>query len=439
MPTAVAVMFYLMLTAEDAGVYSGLMVTPFSWPEQIFFAASALKLPLWTYAQLGLLVALGGKGLAPRMRARPMDRTLLATAFAVALWAALGALRGGNVQQMGFQTFNLLNTILFAFVLLAVMRTPAHHALLLKAIVAAGVQRSVLALGFYFFVVRDLSWKNAPEFMTTHDDSVLFVTALTILGVNAVEGASRRSTALLVTLGPLLLGAIQVNNRRLAWMGLVSAIVIGYALLPTSPRKRRVNRLLLVALPFIALYVTVGWGRSERIFKPLASFDSATSDTDASTRSRDNENAGLIYTFAQGPALGTGWGVEYIETDSSLSARGFLQYRYIPHNSLLAILAFGGWLGFIGIFLPVPVAVYLNTRTYRAASAPIVRVVAMVGVAEAAICLNQIYGDMGLFSRTTMAILAAGFASAGRLSAWTGAWPVAGKIEGPSGRAKEGS
>jgi hypothetical protein len=444
MPTVVAVVFYLMLTAEDVGVYSGLMVTPFSWSEQLLFAPSALKLPLWTYAELGLLVALGGKGLAPRMRARPMDRALLATVGVVALWAALGAFRGGNVQQMGFQTFNLLNTLLFAFLLLAVMRTPEHYALLLKAIVVAAVQRSLLALGFYFFVVRDLAWKNAPEFMTTHDDSVLFVTALTILGALAVERASRRSTALLVTLGPLILAAIQVNNRRLAWMGLVSAILVGYSLLPASPRKRRINRRLLLCVPIVVLYVAVGWGRSERIFKPLASFDSATSEADASTKSRDNENAGLIYTFAQGPALGTGWGVEYIETDSSLSARSFTQYRYIPHNSLLAILAFGGWLGFIGILMPLPVAVYLNARTYRATSVPLVRVVAMVAVAEVAICLNQIYGDMGLFSRTTMVILAAGFASAGRLSAWSGAWPVPGKIEGPSGPgarggAKEGS
>ncbi len=425
MPRALAVILYLMLVAEDSGVYSGLLVTPFSWPEQILFSPSFLKLPLWTYAQLGLLVALGGKGLAPRLRARPMDRALLVSVGCVALWAALGAYRGGNLQQMGFQTFCFLNSVAFAFLVLAVMRTPAHYAMLLKAIVAAAIHRSVMAIGFYFFVVRDLSWKNAPEFMTTHADSALFVTGLAILVANAVERATRRATALLATLGPLTLVAIQVNNRRLAWMALVSAIAVAYAMLPPSPRKRRVNRLILAGVPALVLYVAVGWGRTERIFKPLASFDSATSEKDASTRSRDNENDGLILTFAQGKTLGTGWGVEYIETDSSLSARSFTQYRYIPHNSLLSLLAFGGWLGFLGILLPLPISVYLNTRTYRTAQAPVVRVVAMVGVAEVAICLNQIYGDMGFFSRTTMTILATGIASAGRLSVWCGAWPAA--------------
>ncbi|MEO5726645.1 MAG: O-antigen ligase family protein [Byssovorax sp.] len=425
MPRAIAVIFFLMLTAEDGTTYSGLLVTPLRWLGQLAFGASFLKFPLWTCAQIVLLIALGGKGLAPRIRAKPMDRALLASVVCVALWAALGAYRGGNLTQMGFQTFPFLNSITFAFLLLAVMRTPAHHALLLKSIVAAAVYRSLMAIGFYVFVVRNLPWNIAPEYMTSHDDSVLFVTALVILLANTVERATRSAGALLATLGPLVLVAIQVNNRRLAWLELVAAIAVAYAVLPSSPRKRRVNRLLLVLIPVLTLYMAVGWGRPERFFKPLASFASATSEKDASTRSRDNENDGLIFTFSQARMLGTGWGLEYIETNSSLSARGFTQYRYIPHNSLLAILAFTGWLGFLGVLMPLPVAVYLNTRTYRTSDAPVVRVAAMVGVAEVAICLNQIYGDMGFFSRTTLAILVTGFASAGRLSAWSGAWPVA--------------
>ena len=424
MPGVIAVILYLMLVAEDGMTYSNLMTTPFRWPYQLLFNASFLKLPVWTYVQLGLLVALGGKGLAPRMRARPMDRALLASIGCIGLWGLLAVFRSRNLPQAGFQTFCFLNAVAFCFLLLATMRTPAHHALLLKAIVAAAIHRSVMAIGFYVFVVRGLPWNVAPEYMTTHDDSVLFVTALMILIANVVERATRSPGGLLAVLGPLILGAIQVNNRRLAWMELVFAVAVAYALLPTSPRKRRVNRGMLVLLPVLVLYVAVGWGRSERIFKPLASFESASSDKDSSARSRDNENAGLIFTFKQGNILGTAWGTEYIETDSSLSARSFLQYRYLPHNSLLGLLAFTGWLGFIGILMPLPISVYLNTRTYRTSDAPIVRVAAMVGVAEVAICLNQIYGDMGFFSRTTMAILVTGFATAGRLSAWSGAWPV---------------
>src|SRR4029079_430292 len=129
-----------------------------------------------------------------------------------------------NFQQMGFQTFPFLNAVAFCFLLLAAMRTPAHHALLLKAIVAAAIHRSVMAIGFYVFVVRNLPWQLAPEYMTTHDDSVLFVTALVILIANVIERATRRPGLLLAVLGPLIVLAIQVNNRRLAWMELVAAV-----------------------------------------------------------------------------------------------------------------------------------------------------------------------------------------------------------------------
>lgn len=423
MPRALAVILFLMLTSEDPETYAGLMVTPLRWLE-LLFGASFLKLPLWTYAQIVLLLVLGWKGARPRLRAWPMDRAIVVSMASIALWGLLGVARGGSSQQAGFQTFCCLNGLLFALVLLAVMRTPEHHELLLKAIVAAAVYRSVMATGFYLFVVRDLAWNNAPSYMTAHHDSVLFVTGLVILIASAVERGTKHARALLVTLGPLIVLAIQLNNRRLAWMSLVAAIVVGYAMIPATPRKRRINRWMAMTLPVVALYVAVGWGRPEGIFKPLASFATVSSEKDASTKSRDNENEGLIFTFAQGPALGHGWGWEYIETDSTLSAREFTQYRYIPHNSLLAILAFTGFLGFIGILMPVPVAVYLNTRTYRAATTPLVRVVAMVSVAEAAICFNQIYGDMGFFSRTTLAILATSLAAAGRVSAWSGAWPT---------------
>jgi hypothetical protein len=175
----------------------------------------------------------------------------------------------------------------------------------------------------------------------------------------------------------------------------------------------------------LLLYVAVGWGRPEPVFKPLQAFALVGSRDDLSTRSRDNENDGLVFTLASNGFLGTGFGKEYIETDTTLSARAFTQYRYIPHNSLLALLAFTGMAGFTGIFLPIALSVFLNGRVCRVPNvAPAVRVAAAVGVAEVAVCLNQMYGDMGFFSRTTLTILATALATAGRLSAWSGAWPT---------------
>jgi hypothetical protein len=120
---------------------------------------------------------------------------------------------------------------------------------------------------------------------------------------------------------------------------------------------------------------------------------------------------------------------------------GYTQYRYIPHNSVLALLAFTGFGGFIGVFMPIVLAAFFNARTCRASTIPVVRVASVVGVAEIAVCLIQMYGDMGFISVTTLTILATAIATAGRLSAWTGAWPghVKPEARGPRDAAAKGA
>lgn len=417
MPRALAVAVFLLLTID-----AGLVQTPLRYVDDLLFQPSALKLPLWTYAQIAILVALGGTGRLPRLRAQPMVWALYASIACVAIWTAIGAIRGGDLNQSGFQTFAFLNGLLLAFVLMAAMQTPQHFALLLRAIVAAAVFRSMTAICAYVFIARDLPWDKVPECMTSHDDSVLFVTGIVILVAAALDRETPTARLQAWALVPLIVVAIHVNNRRLAWVSLLGGLATLYATSPPSRAKRRANRAALCAAAVFGLYAAVGWGRTERIFKPLAALDSMSSADDASTRSRDNENDGLIFTYAVNGALGTGFGREYIETDTTLSARVFKQYRYMPHNSLLALLAFTGAAGCAGILMPFPISVFFNVRTCRAARSPAVRVAAVVGVAEVVVCLSQIYGDMGFFSTPTLTILATAIATAGRLSAWTGAW-----------------
>jgi len=426
MPRVLAILLFLMLVGERQSTYAGLIHTPLGEVDELLHHAFFLKVPFWTYAQLVALLALGGTGRAPIWRARPMDLSILASIACVALWIAFGMGRGAGFQDCGFQMLPYLDALVLAFVIMAVMRTPRHHGMILKAIVAAAMYRAVIAVGAYAFVVRSLSPDKAPDCMTDHQDSALFVTGLVIVLAGAVERATKDARRLAWILTPLIIAAIHVNNRRLAWVSLVAALAAAYAALPPGDGKRRARRAVACAIPLLALYAGLGWGRSEPVFEPLVAFSSVSSRDDRSTRSRDNENDGLVYTFAQGnAALGTGFGHEYIETDSSLSVRrNFPQYRLVPHNGILGLLAFTGTLGFIGIMLPLPISVFLNARTCRTEVEPIARVAALVGVAEVVICMNQIYGDMGLIHRTPLTILATAFATAGRLSAWSGAWPT---------------
>jgi O-antigen ligase len=188
-----------------------------------------------------------------------------------------------------------------------------------------------------------------------------------------------------------------------------------YIALPPGTLRASIKRFVLRVLPWIAVYMAIGWGRPESIFKPLRSLSSVTDRQDASTRSRDAENAGLIYTLMPSPATGIGFGREYTEVDTSLSARIFLQYRYQPHNSVLGLLAFTGFLGFAGIWMLWPVCVYLASRAIWHARDPTVRAFGLAIMTQLVACLNQMWGDMGFFSTTTLFTMATGFACATHL------------------------
>jgi O-antigen ligase len=202
-------------------------------------------------------------------------------------------------------------------------------------------------------------------------------------------------------------------------------------MLPAKSKvTRRLNRWLLVAAPVLVLYVMIGTGRTETIFKPVQAFASmgAGGQEDASTKARENENTSLITMIADRPLLGTGFGHEWVELDETYTVpvTYFPMYHYSPHNSILSLIAFCGGIGFAGLWLIIPIGTYLNARTYRRAPDPRARSVATVGIVEVVTYLNQAYGDMGAMGPTHIGpatILGAGMAVAARMSVASGAWP----------------
>jgi O-antigen ligase len=150
----------------------------------------------------------------------------------------------------------------------------------------------------------------------------------------------------------------------------------------------------------------------------------AESGTDVSTAMRDIENFNLLWTLRDHPLLGTGFGHEYVEKVKGMDISGiFAQYRFVPHNGILGLLAFGGVLGISGILLTPVVAVYLAARAHRFARSPADRAAALAVMASAVVYLIQCYGDMGFVSWTGVFTLAPAVAVAGKLASATGAWP----------------
>jgi O-Antigen ligase len=426
-----------MLANEGLTLYSKYMFAPLAFVQDLLFEPLPIKVrPFDLIMGLVLVYALTRRD-SRGPRVRPMRTTVLIAATTIVAWFVLGMLRGGDPRAGSWQVYLMLASLLTAFVVAATCRTAEHVATFGKAILAAGLYRAVMCVIFYMLYIHTVEIMPPPEYLTTHDDSVLWTVSIVIMVAYAIETRSRKAITWACVLVPFFVLAIQLNNRRLAWVSLAGGLAAVYVLLRASPMKRRINRALILLAPAMILYVMVGWDRSERIFRPLKSFATVSTEEDASTKARDAEALGLIATADRGWILGTGWGHGYTAvTDKYYIGNYFELWQYVPHNSILGLLAFTGVLGVGGYWLMFPTAVFFHARTARLARRPLERTVGIVGVSQILICANQMFGDMGIFSTTAMYILATGFGVAMRLpveaGVWKGARPVRSLVLAPA-------
>jgi uncharacterized membrane protein SirB2 len=431
----VYVLYFLAFTTEDTTMFAGNWQTYMAWVDQLLFRNSMVKLPLYFFCLAGCLAVSLQKKAARNGRAAPMDRALWGSLGAITLFILYGAVTGGKPSMAYWQLYIFVTSIMMAKLLMATMTTPAHFVTLGKVILAAALYRAFIGILFWFVFVHNEPWpKGPPPHMTSHSDTVLFVSTIVMLLANAIETRTRKAIWLVLVVTGVLIFMIQINNRRLAYVSLSGALLVLYLLLPKGKVKRKFNIALMALSPIIALYVAVGWGRKEKIFKPLQSFSTMSTNEDSSTLARKAENHGLHETLVKGGFItGTGWGQEYVEFDSSYSIAGiYKEWKYVPHNSVLGILAFSGILGFMGLWMPFPVSLYLNARIRRLSKDPTIRTCALTGIGQVVVCTNQMYGDMGLQSQTTLFMIASAFAFAGRMAVPTGAWA---EKKGTPGRA----
>jgi len=420
-----AVMVFMSLVAEEDTMlaYYHEMWTPARLLEWFIYILP-IKVNVYAIGCVILLLTAKRKGAA----ARPLSPAIAASAIALVFSVLYGLARGGDTKPIYTQIVAWTFCLIFVLTGAAVLTKVEDFRRVQSAIVWAGLWRATMAIIFYM-KVRDRDWSTMPQTMTTHEDTVTFVVAMLVLASRAIEERTKKSLRWLMLGAPLLLVAIQLNNRRLAWATLAEGLAVLYFMLPTKSNvTRRINRSLLWASPIIILYVAIGWGRPEGIFKPLQSFSSmGGGQIDNSTRARDNENQSLITMIRQEPLLGTGLGHEWIELDATYTVplSTFPFYHYCPHNSVLALVAFCGGLGFAGLWMVIPVSAYLNALTYRRAPDPATRSVAAVGLVEVVAYLNQAWGDMGAMGVTHIVpatILGVGMAAAARMPVVSGAW-----------------
>src|SRR5207237_566981 len=144
-----------------------------------------------------------------------------------------------------------------------------------------------------------------------HAGSVVVASAFAIVLASLWEGeipgwSPRAWFTLLV-----LAAGMVANNRRLVWVEVIG-IVVTYALISRRTRfERNLIRILILSLPLLVPYCLMGWNSDAPAFKPVKIIRSVTdSDRDGSSTWRDLENWNLVFTVADHPVLGSGFGHE---------------------------------------------------------------------------------------------------------------------------------
>jgi hypothetical protein len=295
-----------------------------------------------------------------------------------------------------------------------------------QVILAAALLKLALGFWFYYRIARPAGL--VPPVITSHGDTALFCLAVGIVGFRWLEAPTRENLRRAWLLVPLLWG-IYLNNRRLAYVGLAAAVLLFLFLARRSSAKRRVIRSALLMVPCGLLFLAASWQAQGPWVKPLHAIKSmaaprnARTAAGASTLWREVEDYNLSRTMAAHP-LGVGLGHEYERVRKAADIGALFElWRYIPHNMLFGMLEMGGPLGFLALWLPLGVAVFLAVRLYRWARSPLDRRLAWLSLYALTLFAILTFGDMGTQYWDVLFLLALALAIPAQRAVAVGAWP----------------
>lgn len=354
--------------------------------------------------------------------ARPLKQMLALAGFALFVWIVWGAGRGGDLTQTQYQTRQLIWAPIMAALYMHAFRTPTWW-------VRLGVLNLTCALlrcfdGIYFFYGIVKPQRLMVEYSITHEDSMLLITTIVMLGAYILERPLKRVIITVACFFPVLGLGLVVNHRRLAYVSLAMCL-LGVFLVMNNNLRKRILRMAFIAGPIIALYVAVGIAAKgeSAIFYPIRSLVSVTDTKNASNQTRDIENYNLIYTFGGAPILGSGFGHPYNEVSVAFSiAEAMPNYRFIAHNSVLWLLMLTGLIGFTCLWLYYVVAIFLGARVYQQTDDPITAVASLTSICIVICYVFQAFGDMGMISWMGIFLLASALGVIGNATVREGAW-----------------
>ncbi len=364
--------------------------------------------------------------------AQPINWALLVGLVSVVWLITWGVISGGDGQMAKVQTQVYLPMLATAFVLGASFRGDRDYRTFGHVIVAAACCKATMALWARHILPDAIPDKfgvmREVEYVTNHGDSLLFTCACLALIVPVFFKPGWRTLRWCLLFLPLVAAGMVANDRRLVWVELAMGLALLPLLSPQALISRHLRRITILLSPVILLYVGVGWFSASRVFGPVKLFRSVMSSQrsdgsiDRSTLFRDIENFNLIYTFQANPFLGTGFGHPFIAAVENADLSGFKEYPFLPHNSLLGLMAFCGGFGVIGLFTPWVIGLFFAARSQFMARSPDQSIAAAIAIGNLIAYLMHVWGDIGFTEPTAIFTVGASLAIAGQLAVSTGAW-----------------
>jgi len=403
----------------DTTLYHGYWRSIFVVFAPLFTPVPGISLLPWQLLLIALVPFCLPGSSAARRHAPEMDRAILVSIACIAVTFLWGWVRGGSPYFAYYQVWRFLVALLIAYMLMSAVRTERDLVTLGKIVVLAALIRATLCI-YYFWTHLYGKVYPLPEFVTNHDDSMMFVVATLITLIWAFLKGGRAPWIIAALVVPYVFYAMVLNTRRIAWVELVLALPVMYVLIGSGPLRSRINKWAIRVAPFVILYLVAGLGSDSAMFAPVHALLTTGSNYDPSSLTRQEEARNLLHTLVDlgNPILGTGWGRPYDKAESYWSNYPgiWILPLYTPHNSILGLAAYTGLFGIIGIWGVVPMGAYLAARGYRGSTDPVPRAAAMVALGALAAYSAHCYGDIGLQSFAGVLICGAALATAGKVA-----------------------
>jgi hypothetical protein len=253
---------------------------------------------------------------------------------------------------------------------------------------------------------------------------MLFATVLVMFLSLLMEKSGKKLKRWAMLIIPALVWGMIKNNRRIVWVHVGLALAVLFFVSKDNPIKKKLIRIALYTTPVAIIYVMVGWNREySRLFKPVQTIRSVVdAKSDGSTLWRELENFDLIMTFRHNMLFGSGYGHPYIEY-IELPAIPFDLERYLPHNSILGLLAYLGIVGFTGLTLSWAGGAYFALRVYHRTKNATHRTASLTCFVAILVFISQAWGDMGWGSFTGTFLATGAVVAASKLAVEAGQWP----------------